>query len=360
MSDHLPPELRDRVRAYIEDVAPPGEVAELESRVLEALEDRRTQQPAQVLAITHEMVSERVRITPEAAAAALVERGGLSPVVAGHIVGLPTDLAVEAQEPVEELASDEPASGPPASEPPPEDLIIEGWGEFWTPSKTAPDEAPDEAPDDTPVEGPAVREPPSAPRPSPEFETWTGGATRQGRGGRGGPIVAAVAIGVVLLAIIGVATLGGGGGEPVAVGEPTDTASETTDDAAGADATDDAAGADAIGAPTDQAADRGAGSGVSLGGVEVAADGGEAVQAGRSALLSMTVSGTEGQPATLRWELRRDGGEVFPPAPLVVAADGDVRLTIPPALLADAGDYLLRVSQDGTVLLERGFEVVPG
>lgn len=306
MTDHLPPELRDRVRAYVEDVAPAGEVAELESRILETLEGRRTQQPAQVMAITHEMVSERIRITPEAAAAALVDRGGLSAAVAAHIVGLPVDVVLGAQdvleEPVDGAASEEPAEEP------------------------GPEEPAEESADEAPPDG----APPSAARSSPALETSTGGASRQGRGGRGVLIAAAVVTGAVLIAVIGVVTLGGDGGEPVAVGEPTDTATSTTGD------------------------------GVRLGSVEVTADGGGAVQAGRSALLSMTVSGTGGQPATLRWELRRDGDEVFPPAPLVVTADGDVRLTIPPGLLAEAGDYLLRVSQDGTVVLERGFEVVAG
>lgn len=377
MTDHLPPELRERVRAYVEDVAPAGEVAAIESQIMEALEGRRTQQPAQVMAITHEMVSERIRITPEAAAAALVDRGGLSPVVAAHIVGVPVDVVVGAQdaseEPAEEPAPEDPASGEPAPEEPAEGVIIEGWDDFWTPSGTAPgetsDETPDETPDDVPAAQPPAREapdgaPPSAARPSSVFETWTGGASRQTSSRRSGLSVGAVGIGVVLLAIIGVAMLGDDGGEPVAVGEPTDIVTNTTDAptdrATGADATDDPTGADATDAPTDQGTDRGAGDGVSLGGVEVAADGGGVAQAGRSALLSMTVSGTEGRPATLRWELRHDGDEVFPPAPLVVPADGDVRLAIPPALLAEAGDYLLRVSQDGTVLLERGFEVVAG
>lgn len=103
-----------------------------------------------------------------------------------------------------------------------------------------------------------------------------------------------------------------------------------------------------------------AGGAVTVEGAEIAAEDGGSVRTGDTALVSLTVAGTDDQPATLQWELRRDGEAIFPSAPLVVPADGDVRLAIPPALLADPGEYLVRVTHDGATLFERDFTVSAG
>lgn len=280
----LPPELRDRLRAYVEDVAPPGQVGELEARINEQLAGRATRQPAQVMAIAHETVSAHVRITPEAAAAALVDHGGLSPVVAAHIVGLPVDGVVS-----------DASAGAPEPEPEPE------------------------------------------PEPASAL------------------IAVAVAAGVVVLAVVGLLALGDGDVDEQAIGDPTPAVGGAdepdragTEPATGTDTTDPT---EATGVPAPP------GGAITVEDARVTTADGGTVRAGGSALLALTVGGTGNVPTTVQWELERDGEAVFAPAPLVVPADGEVRLTIPPALLADAGAYLVRVSQDGAVLLERDFEV---
>lgn len=381
MSDELPRQLQERIRAYLEDVAPPGEVDDLEARIHARLGGRVTWQPAQVLAIAHEMVTSRIRITPDTAATALVDHGGLSPVVAAQVVGLPVDQVavgeVDPPEPSGERA--EPVEPTEPTEPDeadgPEDAIIDGWADFWTPPATpevpgAEDAGAEDAADpaDTGGRPGAGRVPPGG------FQTWTGGATGQTRGTRAPLVAVAVGLGVVALAVVGLLSVGDGG-EQVAVGEPTGvtTNDEAADGATVADgAVDTAPDSDAdTDADGDTAGDAGpdgdtgttgpeAGGEVTVEGAEIAAEDGGSVRTGDTALVSLTVAGTEDQPATLQWELRRDGEAIFPSAPLVVPADGDVRLAIPPALLADAGEYLVRVTHDGATLFERDFTVSAG
>lgn len=366
MSDELPLELQERIRAYVEDVAPPGDVDDLEAQIHARLAERGTRQPARVMAIAHEMVTSRIRITPDAAATALVDHGGLSPMVAAHVVGLPVDHVVAPHEvdtppepSGEPAGTDEPTepAGPGEAADGSADLGDAGDGED-VPAGPAP--SPDESvrirPDaeDRPV---TERVPPGG------FQTRAGGATGQTQGARTPLVAAAVGLAVVALAIMGLLSVGDDG-EQVAVGEPTGVATNDETDGAIDTAPDSDADIDADGdaGPDGDTGTTGPATDgpVTVEGADIAAEDGGSVQTGDTALVSLTVAGTEDQPTTLQWELRRDGEAIFPSAPLVVPADGDVRLAIPPALLADAGQYLVRVTHDGATLFERGFTVSTG
>ena len=364
MSD-LPPETRHRLHAYIREIVPPELVDELRARVEQQLTERRTNQLVQVLAIAHETVIARIRVTPDAAASALIDGGGLTPRVAARIAGIPVErLQAGAEDepepdPGPELGRDGPEPGPePAGggpEPDPEpgadpQAVIEGWGDFWTPPAVArtEDTADEALEEDDPSEADLPR--PSASRLPRTFETWAGGG--HGRSRRSGiPVAAAAGVIGLLVVVVVVLALSDDGGEPLAdrITPPV------TGDATSAPATEptDATATDAPVTPTDGPPR----SELAVDSVVVGAPGGEPNRMGAPVPVGFSVSGLDDGPSTLRWELERDGQPVFPAAPLVVPADGDVRLTVPPALLSDPGSYVVRVTDGGTVLLEEIFEI---
>lgn len=293
----LPPASAELVGCYLDATVPDERRADVRVEVDRRLEGRMGGSRAQVLAIVHEVVEQHLDLPLHEAGAVLVRDCGLTPLAASLIVGVnERELRAALGD------APQPDEGPTAAE----DLDADAMAVLL-------DDGAEPSP------GRAER-----------FTSWVGGRDAPSRPWL--PVTAA-ALAAVTVAVVAVA-LGSRSGEEPDVLAPPPQVLETAPPAP-PPADGDAPAADTV-----------------LG----AAGGGE-LAAGQPAVLSLRLGRTAGHD--LRWSLSRDGREVFAPTPLAVppAGRGEVRLVVPPALLARPGTYVLTVSDGARVVAEHRFHL---